>query len=304
MRTILILITGLLYSTLSNAEIKIIKTSDNVNLHTEIRGTGPYCLYIHGGPGSGSYWLQKYYGKELEKHFTMIYLDQRGVGRSSSPSDSNYTINRVTADFDEVRIALRISSWYTLGHSFGGILQMKYYQNYPTTISGMLMFNCTLNMKDSLSKSWIPKACEFTNAKMPSMPLNSPTTILSAFFDVLSTLQKNGSFWKMSCLNPEIEKKVNESYSEIPNWNNDFASNALSINEYWDDFSSHTSNVKVPVLFFYGTKDWSVGPQHYKLVKFPNALLVKCKTSHLAFLEHPIAVGKAIKKYRKLISQK
>jgi pimeloyl-ACP methyl ester carboxylesterase len=81
---------------------------------------------LHGGPGSGSHWLEKFFGDYLEQHFQMIYLDQRGVCRSSSPKDNNYSLERMILDFEEVREALGIGEWLTLGHSFGGILQMAY----------------------------------------------------------------------------------------------------------------------------------------------------------------------------------
>lgn len=65
------------------------KTSDSTTLYINVEGSSPACLYIHGGPGSGSYLLEKLYGDSLEKHFKMVYLDQRGVGRSRSPGKSN-----------------------------------------------------------------------------------------------------------------------------------------------------------------------------------------------------------------------
>lgn len=69
------------------AQEKTILTSDSVSLYVNVKGKGTPCLYLHGGPGSGSYWLEKFFGDYLEQHFQMIYLDQRGVGRSTSPLD-------------------------------------------------------------------------------------------------------------------------------------------------------------------------------------------------------------------------
>lgn len=135
-------------------------TSDGVHLYVEVRGNGTPCLYIHGGPGCGSYWMQKFSGQMLERRFRMIYLDQRGTGRSTSPKDGNYSLDRVIMDFEEVRKVLGILKWITLSHSFGGILQMGYAERHPKVIRGMIMLNCTLDIEDSLENSWIPKACE------------------------------------------------------------------------------------------------------------------------------------------------
>jgi proline iminopeptidase len=103
---------------------KHITTSDGVSLWVDVRGEGPFCLYVHGGPGSGSLWMERFFGDFLEKHFTMVYLDQRGTGRSTSPADGDYSMQRMVSDFEELREALGVEQWLTLGHSFGGILQM------------------------------------------------------------------------------------------------------------------------------------------------------------------------------------
>jgi proline iminopeptidase len=124
-----------------HANEKYIVTSDSVRLYVNVKGTGPACLYIHGGPGSGSYWLEKFSGDFLEQNFQMIYLDQRGVGRSSSPGNNDYSMERMIKDFEEIRVSLGINQWLTLGHSFGGILQMGYMISHPNSIRGMIFIN-------------------------------------------------------------------------------------------------------------------------------------------------------------------
>ena len=125
------------------AKEQMVLTSDSVELYVNIEGQGPPCLYIHGGPGAGSYWLEALMGDSLEQYFQMIYLDQRGVGRSSSPTDGNFSMNRMVQDFEEVRKALGIEQWLTLGHSFGGVLQMGYATQQPESISAFLFINCS-----------------------------------------------------------------------------------------------------------------------------------------------------------------
>lgn len=137
-----------------------IETSDGVILYAHVRGRGEPCLYLHGGPGSGSTWMKEMGGKELEKRFTMVYLDQRGVCRSSEPSDDNFSLSRQTLDFEEVREALGFKKWHLLGHSFGGILEIAYWRDCHESISGMIFEDCTLSMSDSFKDSWLPAAIE------------------------------------------------------------------------------------------------------------------------------------------------
>ncbi len=165
---LLLLITALAQAAL--CEVKHVTTSDGVDLYVEIRGRGTPCLYIHGGPGAGSYWLQKFSGAMLEKNFRMIYLDQRGAGRSSSPKDGNYSLDRLVRDFEEVRAALRVRQWITMGHSFGGLLQMGYAQRHPEAILGMMMFNVSLNLPGSVAEV-VARACEFLPPDADRVPI-------------------------------------------------------------------------------------------------------------------------------------
>ena len=48
-------------------------TSDNVDLYLKVKGKGIPCLYIHGGPDAGSYWMEKF-GVKAKKDF-----DQRSI---------------------------------------------------------------------------------------------------------------------------------------------------------------------------------------------------------------------------------
>lgn len=84
----------------------------------------------------------------------------------------------------------------------------------------------------------------------------------------------------------------------ISNWNNDFSVQALSVADYWTDFTLGTSKLNAPVLFFYGHTDWMIGPDHYKHIKFPNMLLWGSEVGHMPFLENREDLEKAINKFR------
>lgn len=293
----LILLLVVCFSLNLQAQERQIETSDGVKLYVCVKGTGTPCLYIHGGPGSGSYWLQKFYGDYLEKHFQMIYLDQRGVGRSSSPKNNDFSMERMILDFETVRENLGIKKWLTLGHSFGGILQMGYVKECPKSIEGMLMINCTMCIAESFKSSWIPKAAELGGVEYSLPQGNSPDSILSEMMKVSAAMEKTGSRWKMTYSLQENDQLMNASYSEIKNWNNDFGNSALSIGEYWCDYRPYTKKVKKPVLFFYGKTDWMIGPDHYKGVKFSNMMLRSSKAGHMPFMEDKDVLEKAIADY-------
>lgn len=262
---------------------QIVTTSDGVDLYVEVCGRGKPCLYLHGGPGSGSYWLKKYYGDILEKRFTMVYLDQRGVGRSSSPESSDYTLPRLVQDFEDVRAALGYEKWLLLGHSFGGILEMGYVEEHPEVIEGLMFINCTLSMEASFTDSWIPTAARIMGNKTPKQVSDTSLTPIERI--VVASQSLGDDKWKLFYDSKSSSDEIDSTYGEIPNWNNDGGNAMLGQKSFWRDFRPATALVDQPVLFFYGERDYAIGPQHYKNIHFPNMMLVGCDVMHFPFIE-------------------
>jgi proline iminopeptidase len=76
--------------------------------------------------------------------------------------------------------------------------------------------------------------------------------------------------WKMSFSSKSDNDEMNVECSDGTHNNNDFFNYAFAIDDYDNDYLKETVNMRMPVLFFYGEKDWCVGPEHYKRVNFPN----------------------------------
>jgi hypothetical protein len=72
----------------------------------------------------------------------------------------------------------------------------------------------------------------------------------------------------------------------------------VNINYYWN-FKPLAGSVEVPVLFFYGSNDHSVGVKHYKEINFPNMMLYRYKGSHVPFIEGMADLEKAISAFIK-----
>ena len=102
------------------------KTSDGIELYFELDGEGVVCLYLHGSPGYWSKSFQHFSGECLEENLQMVYLDQRGCGRSEHSPTQDYSLSRLIDDIEELRVFLRIEEWFVMGHSFGGILAVNY----------------------------------------------------------------------------------------------------------------------------------------------------------------------------------
>ena len=61
---------------------------------------GAPAVFLHGGPGQGSQTFARFAGPELERSQRMIYLDQRGSGRSEKHWKKEYSIALLVDDLE------------------------------------------------------------------------------------------------------------------------------------------------------------------------------------------------------------
>ena len=118
-------------------------TSDHIKIPIKIAGSGIPCMFIPGGPGGGYRSFEQLGGNKLEKFLTMIYADQRGSGSAQNATD--YSMDRILKDIDELRSKLHIDRMYLISHSFGGIILVRYALKYPQHVKGIILANSTLH---------------------------------------------------------------------------------------------------------------------------------------------------------------
>ena len=193
-----------------------ITTTDSVKLFVKRSGTGYPMLFIHGGPGSNSYYFEKEGGDVFAKDVQLIYLDQRGCGRSDSARNNDYSIVRVVKDFDEVRQQLGFKQWIVMPHSFGGLLATEYAYRYPQTIKAMVYLNCTINVPYT-AKSGIEKGLEFLGNKEEDRKyfLNDSINVIQRWGDMFGRLKENNVVYKLMFDKPE-SKALDDSLMSEP----------------------------------------------------------------------------------------
>ncbi|MFC4619578.1 alpha/beta fold hydrolase [Camelliibacillus cellulosilyticus] len=101
--------------------------------------TNPMIL-IHGGPGGNHYTFERTAGRALARHFTLIYYEQRGSGRSDQAGDwATYTIPYLTQDLRALLDYFAIEKADLLGYSFGGELALEFALAYPDRVSQLIL---------------------------------------------------------------------------------------------------------------------------------------------------------------------
>lgn len=187
-------------------------------------------------------------------------------------------------------------------HSFGGILEIAYWRDYPESIKGMIFENCTLSMEDCFRDSWLPAAIDIIGEELAS-PVAKDTTV--AVSERMAAIQQQ--------LNNDTRAliftcKENKHFCDTLNswtFHKDCISHGkgetvMGIDDYWEDFRPLSTSATVPVLYFVGKYNRSIGPESYKDLHFPNVVIKTGNCGHFLFLENPDEWAAALDEYMKL----
>jgi len=213
-------------------------TADDVTLHARIAGNedAPAVLVaLHGGPGNSSDYmisLEQLAGPQL----AVVTYDQRGTGRSSEPSQG-YSMPRYIADMEAVRQALGAEAIDLLGHSWGGVLALRYAAAYPERVSSIILMGSGVITPEAAEAAQESKAQRVLALQEQGV---IPRTIQS-LADLLPVYFSDPSFVMPSELqdmhfDPMVEQKTWEALQDY-------------------DFSAELDTLDQPILILWGEDD-------------------------------------------------
>jgi proline iminopeptidase len=274
-----------------------ITTSDGVNLYAKVAGQGLPCVFIHGGPGSGSQVIETLAGKGLEQRFQMIYLDQRGSGRSASDPHKDYTLARVVQDLEELRQQLHITQWVVMAHSFGGIIATEYASKYPERVQGLVLVNSILNLPASMEST-----VAYGYPLLPPQarpPLDPAAPLPQRYGMVMSLLNQQKMMGLLMYANDSTALRVKQAMQGVAA-NRDLATvvtQSAAITDYVQNFTPKSAKLLMPVLVVTGRDDYVVGPDQYKFFRFPHQQVISLPGKHFTFLENPKEFNQALTRF-------
>lgn len=272
-------------------------TSDGVTLAHRVAGSGMPTLFIHGGPGSGSHVVEQLAGAGLEARLQMVYLDQRGSGRSGSAPTKDYSLERVIKDIEELREHLKIKQWLVMSHSFGGIIATAYARKHPDRVRGMVLVNSILHLPASMESTASHGYALLPAAGRP--PMDPAAPLPQRFGMVMGMLNRSKLAGSLMYSDPATEGRVQAAMQGAPA-NRDFAATLFqsgAIANYLEDMAPATAALPMPVLVISGTEDHTVGVDHYKSFRFPHQEVVLVQGKHFAMIEQAAEVDKALQKF-------
>jgi proline iminopeptidase len=113
----------------------------------------PVLILLHGGPGASEMPLFRHFNAELERHFLVVYWEQRGTGRSygADLEPKDMTISRFVRDLGEVvrLVKARFGKRRVtlLGHSWGMVLGLIYAHDHPENVAAYVGVGQTANQR-------------------------------------------------------------------------------------------------------------------------------------------------------------
>lgn len=135
---------------------------DDVSLYFDVEGCGltaqgdamrsrPTLVLLHGGPGA-DHSLFKPEFSALADVAQVIYLDQRGSGRSDHSTPDSWTWTRWADDVAAFCSVLDIRTPVLVGSSSGGRVALECAARYPELVAGLVL-ESTLGVPTSLDES-------------------------------------------------------------------------------------------------------------------------------------------------------
>ncbi len=113
--------------------------ANGVLIYTESLGRGDPLVVLHGGPGASHDYLLPGL-LPLARHHRLVFLDERGSGKSEKLEDvSKYTVAAMAEDVEAVRLALNLGTIDLLGHSFGGVVAQAYALQHQSNLAHLVL---------------------------------------------------------------------------------------------------------------------------------------------------------------------
>lgn len=99
----------------------LVALPDGYKLNVEELGSGVPLIVLHGGPGMDHHMFRPYLDA-LADEYRLLYVDERGQGRSERVDPVTLSLDRFARDVDLLAEALALDDFALLGHSFGAII--------------------------------------------------------------------------------------------------------------------------------------------------------------------------------------
>jgi proline iminopeptidase len=215
----------------------------------------------------------------------MVYLDQRGSGRSEKHWARQYSIPLMVDDLEQLRRLWRVDRIALVGHSFGTVLALEYAARYPGRVSHLVLSGAVVDFPALLDQVCIrlekvdPKTYAEAVAKLPRGSQRRCHVFAAGQAFI------NGNMYP----DPAIRKLVDETDKADGMYNTGEIFGALG-NGLLEHRFERPERLTMPVLAIAGGSDFqaAVEPVRSFVAKVPGARLLEYEgRGHFMFVEDP-----------------
>jgi proline iminopeptidase len=280
--------------------------SVDMDIHCQVEGEGPVLICLHGGKGnSGDYFIPHL--SPLADDMTMVYLDERGSGKSKRvPDKSRVSYEGMAADIENLIHHFGVEQAGILGHSFGGNLALYFALTRPDLVRELYIVAGGPARKEFRENLWP----WFIDGPIEKMGLKEKLEAvgdrfnngeLSADESFRETVKAQIPLIFYHCKEKRdiiLETFARTDYTVIGRGNASFDNEP----EIIDDILHRLSEVSCPTLLVAGQHDLSTPLEFYGDMArgIDNAqLTVIPRSRHFPFIDEPEIFIAAIRSFRK-----
>lgn len=276
----------------------------------------PILIWLHGGPGGAERPLFRLYNSALERQFIVVYLDQRGTGRSFDLAADPHalTITRHVEDLDLVVDQIRReqvqSKVILLGHSWGSALGLLYAQAHPEKVSAFIGVG---QVSSEIGRQWSQyrfvedeaRGRGDTEALGRLRAIGPPPYSAAREIATQRLVERFGGYYRiMPDMLKVIARGILQGYVRPWELKQIFRGNAVSLEAMNDeilnlDLPKQVPETRVPVAFLLGRYDRQVdsrlAAKYFQRLKAPRKIMVWFENSaHNAPFEEPALFNRMV----------
>ena len=272
-----------------------LEVEPGVEIYFERVGDGPEVVLITGGM-----YLREEFAVLADPMRTLVFLDQRGRGRSSHIVDPNLLgVEQEVSDLETVRAHFDVEKIALIGWSYEGGVAMRYALRHSERVTRVILIG-------PIS----PRNTPYRAQSQATLAARRDSAVVDELGTLLEAVSAGGgpeqrrAYWhlfhKAFMFNPDIELRFRSDYYTLQNELPDYAFPVQMAAIYsslgdWD-WRTELEGLEVPVLVVQGDYDFLplAGAQEW-VATLPNAQLrIVSQAGHLPWAENPEAVFPAI----------
>ena len=255
----------------------------------------PTMIILHGGPGFDHSYLRPWLDPVGEVA-QLIYIDERGCGRSSRHIHEYYQLGIMADDIVALCKALSIEHPIVLGQSFGGFVALSIATRFPDFTSGIVLFDTSPAWTGGYDLDALERLVGGERGKaLREIAYRKSTGVASEAELKRFEQEVMPYYWHQNFK----EEALRDMYDN-PFINMDIATYMMGTLSKEYDLRSRLAEITVPALVLQGRYDWVTPMQGAEEMarSIPNARLhIFEHSSHMVFMEEPEELVTVLKEW-------